>query len=106
MTSRLGRAGRSPQAPNVFTEHGAAMLSSVLRSRRAVLVNVEIMRAFVRLGQMLASHADLAGQLAALERKYDAQFRVVFQAIRELMEPPAPARKRIGFHAAPEEPKS
>jgi len=74
------------------------MLSGVLRSDRAVHVNIEIMRAFVRLRQMLASHADLARKLAVLEKKYDAQFRVVFEAIRELMTPPEPKKKRpIGF---------
>ena len=74
------------------------MLSSVLHSKRAVAVNVEIMRAFVRLRQMLASHADLRRKLAALERKYDAQFKVVFDAIRQLMEPlPAKKKGRIGF---------
>lgn len=74
------------------------MLSSVLRSDRAVRVNVEIMRAFVQLRQMLASHADLARKLAALEKKYDKQFKIVFDAIRELMAPPEPPRKRrIGF---------
>jgi len=84
--------------PYAFTEQGVAMLSSVLRSERAVRVNIEIMRAFVQLRQMLSSHADLARKLAALERKYDAQFRVVFDAIRELMAPPEPPKKRsIGF---------
>ena len=74
------------------------MLSSVLRSPRAVMVNVEIMRAFVRLRQMLASNADLARKLANLEKKYDAQFKIVFDAIRELMTPPEPREKRpIGF---------
>ena len=74
------------------------MLSSVLHSKRAVRVNIEIMRAFVRLRQMLASNVDLARKLAALEKKYDAQFRVVFDAIRELMTPPEPKKKRpIGF---------
>lgn len=74
------------------------MLSSVLHSKRAVQVNIEIMRAFVRLRQMLASNAGLARKLAALEKKYDAQFRVVFDAIRELMTPPEPKKKRpIGF---------
>jgi hypothetical protein len=85
-------------APYAFTEQGVAMLSSVLRSPRAVAVNVEIMRAFVRLRGMLGSHADLARKLDALERKYDAQFKVVFDAIRQLMAPPAPPRKPIGFH--------
>ena len=84
--------------PYAFTEQGVAMLSSVLRSERAVRVNIEIMRAFVQLRQMLSSHADLARKLAALEKKYDAQFKVVFDAIRELMTPPGPPRKRpIGF---------
>ncbi|MCX5655280.1 MAG: ORF6N domain-containing protein [Planctomycetota bacterium] len=85
--------------PRAFTEQGVAMLSSVLRSPRAAHVNIEIMRAFVRLRKILGSHADLARRLAELEKKYDAQFRVVFDAIRELMAPPPePQRKRIGFH--------
>lgn len=85
-------------APYAFTEQGVAMLSSVLRSRRAVLVNIEIMRSFVRLRQMLASNVELARKLAALEKKYDAQFKVVFDAIRELMTPSEPKKKRpIGF---------
>ena len=96
VTSSWGGARRS--RPYAFTEQGVAMLSSVLNSPRAVQVNIEIMRAFVRLRQVLASHADLARKLAALESKYDAQFRVVFDAIRELMTPLEPPRKRIGFH--------
>jgi hypothetical protein len=83
--------------PHAFTEQGVAMLSSVLRSKRAVRVNIEIMRAFVHLRRMLASNEELARKLAALERKYDAQFNVVFDAIRELMAPATPKRKRIGF---------
>lgn len=84
--------------PYAFTEQGVAMLSSVLRSKRAVQVNVEIMRAFVRLRQMLSSHAELSRKLLALEKKYDAQFKVVFDAIRELMTPSEPKKKRpIGF---------
>lgn len=76
------------------------MLSGVLHSPRAVQVNIEIMRAFVRLRQMLASNAELARKLAALERKYDGQFRIVFEAIRQLMAPPEPKNKRpIGFGA-------
>ena len=86
-------------APYAFTEQGVAMLSSVLRSKRAVQVNIEIMRAFVRLRRMLASHKDLARKLEELEGKYDAQFKVVFDAIRELMAPPEPKRRRIGFLA-------
>lgn len=97
VTSGWGGARRA--SPYAFTEQGVAMLSSVLRSPRAVRVNIEIMRAFVRLRQMLATHADLARRLDELENKYDTQFRVVFDAIRELMAPPPePSRKRIGFH--------
>jgi len=84
--------------PYCFTEQGVAMLSSVLRSSRAVAVNIEIMRAFVRLRQLLSTHADLARKLEELEQKYDGQFRVVFQAIQQLMAaPPDPDPKRIGF---------
>lgn len=83
----------------VFTEQGVAMLSGLLNSPRAIAVNIEIMRAFVRLRQLIASHADLARKLAAIEKKYDAQFKVVFDAIRELMTPPTPAQKKeMGFH--------
>ena len=89
--------GGRRSSPYAFTEQGVAMLSSVLKSRRAVQVNVEIMRTFVRLRGMLASHADLARKLDALEKRYDAQFKAVFDAIRQLMTPPAPKRKRIGF---------
>jgi hypothetical protein len=90
--------------PYAFTEQGVAMLSSVLRSPRAIQVNIEIMRTFVRLRQMLSSHADLARKLDALEKKYDAQFRVVFDAIRQLMTPPTPPKKRpIGFLPQEEE---
>ena len=98
VTLKPGRGQHRKYLPYAFTEQGVAMLSSVLRSRRAVLVNIEIMRAFVRLRQMLASHADLARKLDALEKKYDAQFRAVFDALRELMNPPQPGeRRRIGF---------
>ena len=83
--------------PYAFTEQGVAMLSSILRSKRAVMVNIAIIRAFVRLRQMLATRKDLAQKLELLERKYDAQFRVVFDAIRQLMAPPAPPWRRIGF---------
>ena len=92
-----GRGGRR-HPPYAFTEQGVAMLSSVLRSPRAILVNVEIMRAFVHLRRMLASNADLAWKLAALEKKYDSQFKVVFDAIRALMTPPDPKKRRsVGF---------
>ena len=95
--SKKGRGGRR-YLPYVFTEQGVAMLSSVLRSERAVQVNIEIMRAFVRLREMIATHKDLARKLEALEKRYDAQFRVVFDAIRELMAPPdAQTNARSGF---------
>jgi hypothetical protein len=82
-----------------LTEKGVAMLSSVLRSACAVQVNIAIMRTFVRLREMLLSNADLARKLSALEKKYDAQFKVVFDAIRELMIPPEKPKRRIGFHS-------
>ena len=84
-------------APYAFTEHGVAMLSAVLRSERAVHVSIEIVRAFVRLRTMLAGNADLARKVTALEKRYDAQFKVVFDAIRELMEPASKPRRPIGF---------
>jgi hypothetical protein len=95
--------------PHAFTEQGVAMLSSVLRSRRAVAVNVEIMRAFVRFRRSLAGHADLARRLDQLEQKYDGQFGQVFDALRALMVPPppeeAPPPRRIGFRSSAEQPK-
>jgi hypothetical protein len=93
-----GRGRYAKYLPYAFTEQGVAMLSSVLKSKRAVQVNVEIMRAFVRLRGMIGHNRELAHRLDALEAKYDGQFRVVFDAIRELMAPSAPApRRRIGF---------
>src|SRR4029079_15689252 len=83
--------------PYAFTEQGVAMLSSVLRSKRAVAVNIEIMRAFVKLRQLLASNAELARRLDELESNYDKQFKVVFAAILQLMATPVRARKEIGF---------
>ena len=84
--------------PYAFTEQSVAMLSSVLDSERAILVNVEIMRTFVRLREILATHKYLARKLEELEKKYDEQFAVVFDAIRELMKPPEPPpKRRIGF---------
>jgi len=92
--------GGTRKLPRAFTEQGVAMLSSVLNSKRAVQVNIEIMRAFVKLRELLASHKDLALKLAEMEKKYDSQFKVVFDAIRELMTPIAPPSKpRIGFRA-------
>ena len=88
--------------PFAFTEQGVAMLSSVLRSPRAVQVNIEIMRAFVRLRQWLATNAELAGRLAQLEKRYDRKFKIVFEAIRQLMAEPQPKNYpepgEIGFH--------
>ena len=91
-----GWGGRR-RPPYAFTEQGVAMLSSVLRSDSAVQVNIEIMRAFVRLRKMLISHADLAEKIESLEAKYDRQFKVVFDAIKELMVPPEKKHRRIGF---------
>lgn len=98
----LKRGKHRKHRPLAFTEQGVAMLSSVLRSKRAVHVNIEIMRAFVRLRGILASHSELARRLNDLEAKYDAQFRVVFDAIRDLMAPPAGPGSRIGFKPEPD----
>jgi hypothetical protein len=97
VTLKPGRGRHRKYLPYAFTEQGVAMLSSVLHSPRAVQVNIEIMRAFVRLRQMLQQSADLARKLALLEDKYDTQFRAVFDAIRELMKPPAKPKRPIGF---------
>jgi hypothetical protein len=91
--------GGTRKLPRVFTEQGVAMLSSVLKSKQAVQVNIQILRAFVRLRQMLATNADLAKKMEALESKYDSQFRVVFDAIRALMAEPEKPRRPIGFTA-------
>lgn len=87
--------------PYAFTEQGVAMLSSVLRSKRAITVNIEIMRAFVKLRQLLVSNAELARRLDELESKYDKRFKIVFVAIRHLMENPVKDRKEIGFRSQP-----
>jgi len=90
--------GGRRRPPYAFTEQGVAMLSSVLKSPRAVQVNIAIMRAFVRLRQLLATHRDLAEKLAEMEKKYDKQFKIVFEIIHQLMEPPAePKKGRMGF---------
>jgi len=91
-----GRGGRQYR-PYVFTEQGVAMLSSVLRSERAIQVNIAIMRAFVRLRELVSSNKVLARRLFELEKKYDSKFRVVFKAIHELMAEPASKSRRIGF---------
>ena len=98
-TSSWGGVRKLPRA---FTEHGILMLSAVLRSKRAILVNIAIMRAFVQLRQMLATHRELAQKLTELESKlegHDRQIHSIFETIRQLMAPPVPLRRRIGFHA-------
>ena len=98
--SKLGRGGRR-YLPHAFTQEGVAMLSSVLHSKRAAQVNITIMRAFVKLREVMATHRDLARKIGALERKFkrhDREIQVVFNAIKKLLEPPAPTPKhRIGF---------
>lgn len=93
-----GRGGRRT-APYAFTEHGVAMLSSVLRSERAVEINIEVIRAFVKLRQLVVSNSELANRLNHLEQRYDSQFKVVFDAIRKLMSETTqvPPKRRIGF---------
>ena len=98
--SKVGRGGRR-FLPYVFTEQGVAMLSSVLRSQRAAQVNIAIMRAFVKLRQMLVGNKELAAKMAELERKlegHDQKIHSLFEAIRQLMAPPQPSRRQIGFH--------
>ncbi len=85
--------------PYAFTENGIAMLSGVLNSDRAIAVNIQIMRTFTKLRELLLTHKDLKQRLDELEKKYDLQFKVVFDAIRELMIPPEPKKKKIGFIA-------
>jgi len=97
-TLKPGSGAHRKYIPYVFTEQGVAMLSSVLNSDRAIEVNILIMRAFVKLREMISTHKDLAKKLEDLEQKYDSQFRLVFDAIRQLMTPPEPEKKRaIGF---------
>src|SRR5260370_31956108 len=98
--SKIGRGGRR-SAPYAFTEQGVAMLSSVLNSDRAVLVNVAIMRAFVKVREIIATHKELADKIEALERKYsdhDEEIQVIFKAIKNLLEPPLVPKHRTGFH--------
>jgi hypothetical protein len=83
--------------PYAFTENGVAMLSSVLNSKRAIDVNIQIMRTFTRLREMLLTHKDLQRKIEVMEKKYDQQFKIVFDAIKQLLEPPAKPKKRIGF---------
>jgi phage regulator Rha-like protein len=98
VTLKTGRGQHSKYLPYAFTEQGVAMLSSVLHSERAIQVNIEIMRAFVRLRQMLATNAELSKKLIALEKKYDIRFKAVFEAIHDLMSSSENKKKRpIGF---------
>jgi hypothetical protein len=94
---RLNTLKHSSVNPLVFTEQGVAMLSTVLNSERAVQVNIEIMRVFVKLREIISTHKDLARKLEELEKKYDTKFRVVFDALRELMKPAEKEKKSIGF---------
>ena len=100
-TVTLKRGQHLKYRPYAFTEHGILMLSSVVNSERAIQVNIEIMRAFVKLRQMLASNSELSRRLDELESKYDRQFKVVFDAIRQMMSPPIQNRKPIGFRLRP-----
>ena len=95
----LGNAswGGRRTPPYAFTEQGVAMLSSVLKSKRAIQVNIAIMDAFVRLREMISSHKDLVRKINAMEKKYDHQFKIVFDAIREMMLPPKSKMKQMGF---------
>ena len=97
-TSKRGRGGRR-YLPYAFTEQGVAMLSSVLRSARAVEVNIAIMRTFVQLRRLMDTNRDLARKIEALEKKYDEKFAVVFEAIKQLITPPEPPKRQIGFHS-------
>jgi hypothetical protein len=106
VTSNPGAKMALRRPPYAFTDQGVAMLSSVLRSKRAAAVNIEVMRAFVRLRQLLASHADLAKRLDELESKYDRQFASVFEAIRRLMTPPPIQPNEMGYHTLVERGKS
>jgi hypothetical protein len=98
--SRSRRWGGARHAPYAFTEQGVSMLSSVLRSERAVNVNIAIMRAFVELRRAVATHEELRKKIEHMERRYDAKFEVVFSAIKQMLEPPLKRKSAIGFHPA------
>lgn len=97
MCDHLPKLKYSPQLPFAFTEHGAIMVATILNSDQAIEMSLYVVRAFVRLRRLLASHEDLARKLESLEKKYDAQFKIVFDAIRELMKPPEKPKRKIGF---------
>jgi hypothetical protein len=89
--------GGTRKLPYAFTENGVAMLSTVLNSKRAITVNIQIMRTFTKLREMLATHKDLARKIEDMEKKYDHQFKVVFDAIKQLLEPPVKSKRKVGF---------
>ncbi len=97
-TSKKGHGGRR-KLPYAFTEQGVAMLSSVLNSDRAIQVNIQIMRTFIKLREILATHKDLQRKIEAMEKRYDDKFKIIFQAIRKMMMPENPPKRKIGFHA-------
>jgi phage regulator Rha-like protein len=99
----LNRGEHRKYLPYAFTEHGALMLANILNSERAAETSVQVVRAFVRLRLLLASNAELARKLESLENKYDRQFKIVFDAIRQLMSPPETKRREIGFHVKHED---
>jgi hypothetical protein len=101
-TSRAGHGGRR-KPPYVFTEYGALMAANVLNSPIAINASILVVRAFARMREMLGAHADLARKIDDMEKKYDGQFKVVFDAIRHLMCPPRTAQRQIGFHTKPHE---
>jgi len=96
-TSKTGRGGRRYLA-YVFTEQGVAMLSSVLHSEQAIQVNIQIMRTFSKIRQMIDTHKDLRRKIEEMERNYDRKFKTIFDALRELLQAPAPPKRKIGFH--------
>lgn len=86
-----------PTLPHVFTEQGVSMLSSVLNSERAIMVNIQIMRTFTKLREMIESHKDLRKKIEDMESKYDQQFQIVFDAIKQLIEEPVKPKRKVGF---------
>jgi len=97
VTLKPGQGGHRKYRPYAFTEQGVAMISGVLNSDRAIAVNIEIMRTFVKMRRMLISHEKLAQKVAQMEKHYDGNFKVIFTAIKQLIEPDAPKRRPIGF---------
>jgi phage regulator Rha-like protein len=97
-TGTLKRGRHAKYLPYVFTEQGIAMLSSILNSKRAILVNIQIIRTFTKIRKMLLTHKDLKQKIEVMEEKYDGQFKIVFDAIRQLLTPHEKPKRRIGFH--------